>query len=174
VVYGIARQAGGFVAVESAPGQGSTFRIGFPRASAAAGGRRAAERPAPRAAPAGGTVLVAEDEETLRAAVVHALAGVGFEVLQGGTAEAALEAARAHPGEIDLLVTDVVMPGQNGGQLAQALRRERPGVKVLFMTGFPGDPRVAAVLAGVEAGGVLHKPFKHSTLVEQVRRLVAG
>jgi CheY-like chemotaxis protein len=148
--------------------------VGFPRASAAAGGRRRPEKAAPGPVRSVGTVLVAEDEAALRAAVVHALSGVGFVVLQGGTAGEALEAARAHPGEIDLLLTDVIMPGQSGGQLAQALRRERPAVKVLYMTGFPGDPRVVAAMAGAEGGRVIQKPFKHSTLVDEVRRLVAG
>jgi len=172
VVYGIVRQAGGFVAVESAPGAGTTFRVGFQRSVEHAASGRSSERRLRALTGRGRTVLVVEDEGALRTAVAHSLAGIGFEVLQGDSAEAALAVARSHGGDIDLLLTDVLMPGQSGAQLAEALRRERPAVKVLYMTGFPGDPRVAEVMGG-GAAEVIHKPFKHSTLVEQVRRLVA-
>jgi two-component system cell cycle sensor histidine kinase/response regulator CckA len=172
VVYGILRQAGGFVAVESAPGRGSTFRLGFPRSEGTAASRCSPGRSHRALCGRGRTVLVAEDEAALRTAVVHSLSGVGFKVLQGDCAEAALAAARSHGGTIDLLLTDFVMPGRSGAQLAEVLRRERPEVKVLYMTGFPGDPRVSRALEDTSACDVIHKPFKHSTLVEQVRRMV--
>jgi two-component system, cell cycle sensor histidine kinase and response regulator CckA len=172
VVHGIVRQAGGFVAVESAPGQGTTLRLGFPRAAGAATQRGAAERNRGELSRRGQTVLVAEDEAALRAAVVRSLTGAGFRVLEGESADAALAAARSHRGSIDLLLTDFVMPGKSGAHLAEALRRDRPGVKVLFMTGFPGDPRVAEALSGTAASDVLQKPFNNSTLVEHVRRLL--
>jgi CheY-like chemotaxis protein len=175
VVHGIVRHAGGFAAVESAPGQGTTFRLGFPRAAGAATQRGAADRRnSGGLSGRGQTVLVAEDDAAVRAAVVHSLTVAGFQVLEGESAGAALAAARSHRGSVDLLLTDFVMPGQSGAHLAEVLRRDRPAVKVLFMTGFPGDPRVADALSATAASELLHKPFKHSTLVEQVRRLLVG
>ncbi len=173
VVYGIVRQAGGFIAVESAPDQGTTFRIGFPPATTRAPARAEASS-RPSFSGRGLTVLVAEDEDAVRTAVVRSLTGVGFQVLQGDCAQTALAAARAHGSPIDLLLTDLVMPGESGAQLARALRRERPEVKVLFMTGFPGDARTAEALAENTGSDVMQKPFKHSTLVERVRRMIAG
>jgi len=174
VVYGIMRQVGGFVAVESAAGQGTTFRLGFQRGAAPVRTTPAPASPRLSLERQGRTVLLVEDEAALRGALAHALAGAGFEVLQGDSAESALSAARAHAGAVDLLLTDMVMPGRSGAQLAEALRRERPALKVLYMTGFPGDPRVGTLLRGPEAALVIEKPFKQSMLVEQVRRLLAS
>jgi CheY-like chemotaxis protein len=169
MVYGIVRGAGGFVRCDSAPGAGTTFHVFLPRADGAAEAGAAA-RPAGAGGELAGdlTVLVAEDEEPLRQLVVRSLGQLGVRVLHGCDGEDALAVARRHRGRIDLLVTDVVMPRLSGPDLAAALGRDRPGLKVLYMTGFPRDGNLEG------AGAVLEKPFRQSALLEQVRRLVAG
>jgi CheY-like chemotaxis protein len=166
VVYGIVRQAGGFVDVESAPGRGATFRVYLPRCAeprAAASADPALEP----AIPEGLTALVAEDEERLRQLVVRSLRQAGLEVIDAGAGAQALARARDHRGRIDLLVTDVVMAGVSGAELARELARDRPGLKVLYVTGFPLDAETERLEP------VLQKPFRQSALLAEVRRLVA-
>jgi PAS domain S-box-containing protein len=169
VVYGIVQQAGGFVEAESSPGRGSTFRVYLPR-SGGRGDRGGAAEPPPPVDLEAVTALVAEDEEQLRLLVVRALRGSGMRVLDGGGGSEALERARSHRGPIDLLVTDVVMPGMSGPELARALARERPRLKVLFTTAYP-----FAAMDGPDTPdhAVLLKPFKQSELLAAVRRLAA-
>jgi two-component system cell cycle sensor histidine kinase/response regulator CckA len=171
IVYGIVRQAGGVIAVDSTPDVGTTFRITFPRAPEA---EAPVARPEPlrSSAPlAAATVLLAEDDAPLRTLVARALRGANLTVLEAGSGEAALALARAHPGALDLLVTDGVMAGLSGPALAAALRQERPRCAVLVVTGFPSDPEVAA-FAGA-GGAVMQKPFRASALLEAVRGLLA-
>jgi PAS domain S-box-containing protein len=173
VVFGIVRQAGGFVQAESSPGQGSTFRVYLPR-----GGHRSAEADADAGVTGAPvalddvTALVAEDEEPLRLLVARALRQAGARVLDGRDGREALDRAQGYRGTIDLLVTDVVMPGLSGPDLARELARERPGMKVLFTSGFPftalGDD------SGFATHAVLQKPFRQSALLAEVRRLVDG
>ncbi|HZN95715.1 MAG TPA: ATP-binding protein [Myxococcales bacterium] len=164
-VHGIVKQAGGEIQVESAPGKGTTFKVYFPRPEAA----QAQEGPAAAARTVTGseTLLVAEDEQAVRAAIVRALTGAGYTVLEAATPEEALHASRTHGGKIDLLVTDVVMPQMSGSALADALVRERPGLTVLYLSGYTGG----ALVQGVFQSGAayLQKPFTSEALLQSVR-----
>jgi two-component system cell cycle sensor histidine kinase/response regulator CckA len=158
-VYGSVEQAGGWIEVESAVGQGTTFSVMLP----------AAGEPvhAPPADSYLATLLLVEDEPALRALVVTMLEDEGYAVLQAGNGLDAIAVAERHRGHIDLLLTDVVMPRLSGPELAQQLRALRPGVQVLFMSGY-NDSRL--VSRGVEQAEVnlLFKPFTPDELVERV------
>ncbi len=169
-VYGIVRQAGGAVRVDSVPGAGSTFTVYLPAAD-----ERAARAAAPSLAPAprglGETVLLAEDEDALRALLGRVLTGSGYHVISGRNGAEALAAVRARGGHVDLLLTDVVMPHMSGAELAAALVGEQPGLKVLFMTGHTDDPSLAGRL-GDGSTELLQKPFTNDALLRLVRRLL--
>ena len=109
------------------------------------------------------TILLAEDEASVREFVREVLTGAGYHVLDGGAPTDALALAAAHPGPIHLLLSDVVMPQLSGPELASRLHASRPGVPVLFMSGYPGDR-----LAG-ERGRVLTKPVRPSDLLDAIR-----
>ncbi|HET7233771.1 MAG TPA: PAS domain S-box protein [Longimicrobium sp.] len=164
-VYGIVKQSGGYVWAESTPGRGSRFVVLLPRA---ADGESAAT-PSPRVLPGeggGATVLLVEDEETVRSLTRRVLGRGGYAVLEAAGLEQALEQANAHDGEIDLLLTDVVMPGGGGVRVAQAITRLRPGTRVLYMSGYPGD---AIAEHGLPPGvDLLPKPFSPETLLQRV------
>jgi PAS domain S-box-containing protein len=165
-VYGIVRQSGGSITVESGEGEGARFVIYLPRAS---GPVPQAEEPAGGIAPAGsGTILLAEDEAALLSVAQRILQNIGYTVLTAPSAEEALDVAGRHPGKIDLLLTDVIMPGESGPTLAARLARQRPGLRVLFMSGYAGDELgVHGVLdPSVE---LLQKPFTAQELATRVR-----
>ncbi len=136
-VYGIMKQHRGTISVSSQPGRGSIFRACFPAAGEAA----AAEAPAEHRRPARGaeTVLVVEDQEQTRALVCEMLKRSGYHVLEAADGESALAAAASHGDGIDIMVTDVVMTGMNGWQLAERLRQMSPRTRVLFMSGHASD-----------------------------------
>ncbi|MGA2383532.1 MAG: PAS domain S-box protein [Gemmatimonadales bacterium] len=169
-VYGIVKQSGGYVWVYSEPGGGATFKIYLPRVD------EPVEAPEPGAAarPAAGgreTVLLAEDDPSVRAIVAEVLTQKGYRVLQAPDGQTALEIARAQPGAIQLLVTDLVMPGMTGRELAEAVAAERAGVRVLYMSGYTDD---AVVRHGVLTEGMpyLQKPFSPSSLAAKVREVL--
>jgi signal transduction histidine kinase/ActR/RegA family two-component response regulator len=167
-VYGIVRQSGGHVGVRSAPGKGATFQIFFPRQDGAC----VTPTPTPSSTGRGDeTVLVVEDDAGVRAAVVQALRAGGYRVLPAATAEEALALARGDGGRIDLLLTDVVMPGRGGPEVARLVAAERPGIRVLFMSGYPDD---ALGNHGVISPGVdlVPKPFSPETLRARVRSVL--
>ncbi|HEY7725483.1 MAG TPA: PAS domain S-box protein [Anaeromyxobacteraceae bacterium] len=162
-VHGIVQQAGGHVRVRSAPGAGARFAVWFPRHHGA---------PAPAVAdarePAAGgneTILLAEDEPQVRAIAARVLSGRGYVVLQASDGAQALRAAAAHAGPIHLLVTDVVMPELGGRDLAERLAADRPGLRVLFTSGY-----TAGGLA--EGAAFLPKPFTPDQLASRVRELL--
>jgi two-component system, cell cycle sensor histidine kinase and response regulator CckA len=169
-VYGIVRQSGGHIQVRSRPGEGSTFTVYLPRAESP---RRAPVAMAPAGpAPDGSeTVLVAEDEAAVRHLVCRVLRGRGYRVLEAGHAEAALELAAASE-PIDLLVSDLVMPGLGGQALAERLAAARPGLRVLFITGYAVEAveRQGRIPAG---HGLLEKPFTADQLARKVREALA-
>jgi CheY-like chemotaxis protein len=169
-VYGIVRQAGGAIRVESTRGAGSTFTVFLPAAD-----ERSARVVLPVAASAprglGETVVLAEDEDALRVLLGRVLAGSGYHVIAGRNGAEALEAVHARGGRVDVLVTDVVMPRMTGTELAAALAGEQPGVKVLFMTGHTEDATLLGRFATGEAE-VIQKPFTSEALLTHLRRLL--
>jgi len=174
-VYGIVKQYGGFLQVHSTPGQGSRFDIYLPRHSAEqdepASSQRAWAAPAQNTA----TILVVEDEPQLLMLVTTLLRNLGYGVLGAPTPAAAQElvVARMQAGQSapDLLLTDVVMPGMNGVELARALRQHHPGLKSIFMSGYVADAR--ANLPGDDSM-VLYKPFTLKSLAEGVHSVLSG
>jgi signal transduction histidine kinase/ActR/RegA family two-component response regulator len=170
-VYGIVAQSGGHIRVDSAPGRGTTFRIYLPRV-AAEDEERAAEQVGggePGAPLGDETILLVEDEEDVRQLVQHVLRTSGYRVLAASGGEQALEVARGHDAPIDLLLTDVVMPGLSGPDLAERLRAVRPQAAVLFMSGYTDHPAVHQAAAGAGGEGFLPKPFKPDVLARTVR-----
>jgi PAS domain S-box-containing protein len=166
-VYGVVRQNQGFVNVYSEPGQGTTFSIYLP---SCASDMVAPEEPGPAEEPATGTetVLLVEDEETLLFLGQKILQGLGYTVLAANTPMAAIQLAREYGGEIDLLITDVVMPEMNGRDLAQHLSSLRPAMQCLYMSGY-----TANVIAhhGVLDPGIhfIQKPFSVGGLAGAIR-----
>ncbi|MGI4719514.1 MAG: PAS domain S-box protein [Janthinobacterium lividum] len=175
-VYGFARQSGGDVRIDTAPGQGTTVRIYLPRHRAQQGGApqpAAAAGLAAVAAPRradGETILVVEDEDAVRALSVDMLRELGYRVVAADGAAAALRALEAHPG-IALLFTDVIMPETNGRKLAEEALLRHPGLRVLFVTGYSRKALVqgAVLEPGVELIG---KPFTLAELAERVRAVL--
>jgi len=169
-VYGIVNQSGGFIEVTSAPGRGSTFDIFLPQAhppgereddgGKAAGNMRGTE-----------TILLVEDEPLVRDVARGTLESLGYRVLEAGEGEEALQACRDFAGTIHLLLTDVIMPGMNGRELAEKVRAARPSVRVLFMSGYTAE--VASREHGFEGlGAFLTKPFDQDTLGRKVREVL--
>lgn len=169
IVYGIMKQCGGTVRLFSVPGTGTTVRLLFPRADAE-GRADFVVSPAVPLRGWSGTVLLADDEPTVRRATRRMLERAGFEVIDAPNGEAALRLARAHPGRIDLLVTDVTMPLMGGAELAGHLARERPGTPVLFVSGYSQEN---AFPRGATDGRFLYKPFTLVALMQAVGRILA-
>lgn len=168
-VYGIAKQNGGHVEVVSELGEGTTFEVLLPRATSAA---LRAHAVAP-ARPRGGseTVLVVEDEALVRRFVMRQLTRLGYTVLEAATGHEALSLAAAHQGEIALLLTDVIMPKMDGRELAETLAAQRPGLEVIYCSGYPRE--VIAKRGVLEEG--LHfiaKPFATGELARLVRQVL--
>jgi PAS domain S-box-containing protein len=168
-VYGIVKQSDGYVWVYSEPGRGTTFKLYFPRV-----GERAEALPSPReAARLTGTetILLAEDDAMVRPLAKGLLDKLGYTVLEADNAERALAVARAHAGPIHLLVTDVVMPGASGRELARRLAETRPETQVLYVSGYTDD---AIVHHGMLEPGLhfLQKPFTPATLARKVREVL--
>jgi signal transduction histidine kinase/CheY-like chemotaxis protein len=165
-VYGIVTQSGGHLAVASAPGAGATFRAYFPRAA------EGADAPAPERDPAAprrgrGAVLVVEDDAAVRDLAREVLAGAGYAVLEAAEAEAALRLVAGHPGHVDLLLTDVVMPGLSGRELARRLEASRPGLRTLYMSGYTDDDILRHGVSRREVA-FLPKPFAPDELLSRV------
>jgi PAS domain S-box-containing protein len=169
-VYGIARQAGGAIRVESRAGAGSNFTVLLPAADEGSWG---VSLPVSASAPrgVGETVVLAEDDDALRAVLGRVLAGSGYQVIAGRSGTEALEAVRARGGRVDLLLTDIVMPGMNGTELAAALAGDQPGLKVLFMTGHTDDAVLLRQFAASQSD-IIQKPFTNEALLGHLRRLL--
>jgi two-component system cell cycle sensor histidine kinase/response regulator CckA len=160
-VYGIVTQNGGHIGVHSAPGAGTTFVIHLPAAQPAAA-TPAAEAAARHGRPLTGTLLVAEDDDVLRGLIHSMLEEGGYDVLTARSGEEALEIAAAFEGGIDALVTDVVMPGLRGPDLAARLRARRPELRVVFITGYGNHPFEQELRPG---DTILTKPFGMEALL---------
>jgi two-component system, cell cycle sensor histidine kinase and response regulator CckA len=171
MAYGVVRQSGGQIQVESQVGKGSTFRIYLPRAAG-----REPSRPPPAAisSPTGReTILLAEDERWVRKMVAAHLRDLGYQVLMAADGAEALEIARAHSGAIDLLLSDLVMPRVDGRELAEALRQTDPRLKVIFVSGYAG-PSVAGKDLDVPGVSFLPKPFSMQMLARTIREVLDG
>ena len=169
MVYGIVKQTGGYVEVNTVLGAGTTFTIHLPVTGTPVEPRQLPRR---RVRPRGTeTVLVAEDEDGVRAPVRRILLAHGYRVLEASDGPSALHIAEHHEGKIDLLLTDVVMPGMNGGELARRLRRIRTGIRVVFMSGYSTE---AVATHGVLSPGAafLQKPFSVAELVGRLREVL--
>ena len=170
MAHGFVQQSGGRMSASSVPGRGTTFRILLPLTPPdERRGRPAAPRQPDRVGPA--TILVVDDEPVLRQVAQRALAGRGYTVLLAGSGEEALRVAAAHEGRIDLLFTDVVMPGLRGPGLAAALMGTRPDMRVLLTSGYAED---AIGRRGIEstADAFLPKPYTPSMLAATVAELL--
>jgi PAS domain S-box-containing protein len=169
-VYGIVKQSGGFIWVDSTPGAGTTFTIDLPQVDEAVEAARSVGSSAARASGTE-TILVVEDEPAVRSVACQALRAHGYVVLAAPDAAAALQGAVPPGIRLDLLLTDVVMPGMSGRALAERLVAERPGLRVLYMSGYTDD---AIGEHGVLDPGLeyLQKPFSPDDLARKVRAVL--
>ena len=168
-VYGIVRQMGGLIQVESVLGEGTTFRIYLPLAAVEA--RRAAP-PATTAAPRGKeTILVVEDEEIVRNLTARMLQTLGYEVLQAANGREGLEVCRAQRGPIDLILTDLVMPQMSGRQFVTELRKLRQDFKALFVSGYSSADTVDGMVVGTDTP-LIQKPFTREVLARKIREVL--
>jgi PAS domain S-box-containing protein len=170
-VYGMVKQTGGDIWVYSEPGQGTTFKLYFPRvAEPVTDGGPNDPQTARRSG--GETILVVEDEKAVRELTVRILQQLGYTILTACSGAEALEISRSHDGHIDLLLTDVVMPNMSGRQLADHLQGTRPDTKVLFLSGYTEN---TVVHHGVLDAGVdfLPKPFSRENLSKKLREVLA-
>ncbi|MGH3202577.1 MAG: response regulator [Streptosporangiaceae bacterium] len=170
-VYGIVTQAGGYVQIHSEPDIGTTVTILLP-----ATGPRAQAEPASardREGGSGETVLIVEDEPAMREVTRRILSRSGYHVIAAANGREAIEIAASHAGDIDVLLTDVVMPRMLGQEAAERIRALRPGVQVLFMSGYAQG---ALDSRGVVAGGVnlIQKPFSEAQLLARLGQVIAS
>jgi CheY-like chemotaxis protein len=171
-VYGIVRQSGGHIRVDSAPGQGTRFTIWLPREDAAhdlpspAAAAREAERGTE-------TVLLVEDDEVVRGLLAMFLRRLGYDVIAAGSGREALSLAQAHGAPPQLLLTDVVMPGMSGRELAGAVRERWPSVPVIYMSGYTDDAidRHGVLDPGSE---FIQKPVTPDVLADRLRAVLEG
>jgi signal transduction histidine kinase/CheY-like chemotaxis protein len=163
-VFGTARQSGGDVAIESRPGKGTTVTLFLPRAPAGAPAASAPVSLAPGARAEHRRLLLVDDDASVRETTAELLRNSGYAVIEAGGGRAAMECLRAEP-DIALLLTDVVMPDMNGPALAAAARALRPGLPVVFMSGYSD---LAGVTGGATLGRLVGKPFRPAELIEQI------
>jgi PAS domain S-box-containing protein len=170
-VYGIVRQSGGGIDLDTSPGRGTAFRVHLPvaRESVDVQSTEGVEEPTPAA----GTILLVEDERSLRTILRRLLETAGYAVLEAESGDAALMLARAHRANIDVLLTDVMMPGMDGVLLSQTMAAERPGVRVVFMSGHAADSFARHGLDPA-AARFLQKPFSTDVLCRELRDVLAA
>jgi CheY-like chemotaxis protein len=170
-VYGIVTQAGGGVSVSSRPGQGSEFTVYFPAAAESPGPTRDPATGQRGVVPGGGTILLAEDERGVRGFIRESLELAGFQVIEARNGADALRQLDGMAGPVDLLISDVIMPGGSGPDLARRARALRPGLPVLLISGYPEDELGSD---GVPDSGMdfMGKPFTPSALADKIRSIL--
>jgi PAS domain S-box-containing protein len=170
-VFGVVTQAGGRIDVESEPGEGTVLRLYFPRDPSAPAADFAVREPLPLT-PMHGRVLVVEDQAEVRAVTCAILHDLGLDVLEAASGEAALAITERDSGEIDLLLTDVIMPGMNGRDLATRFAAKRPGARVIYMSGY--TDRIMSPDALLDNSvAFLQKPFTPEDLARMVARVIS-
>jgi len=172
-VYGIVKQSGGYIWVYSEPGKGTAFKIYLPRVAESSQSEAvvATSSKTPKAEGGKETILLVEDEDTLRRLAREYLEKQGYNVVDAADGAMALQIAVAHEGVVHLLLTDVIMPGMNGRELAQRMLEIRPNVKVLYMSGYTEN--VIAHNGTLDAGvSLLQKPFNLRDLRDRVREVL--
>jgi two-component system cell cycle sensor histidine kinase/response regulator CckA len=171
-VYGVVKQSGGFIWVYSEVGKGTSFKIYLPRVDQPleAGGATVTYSEAPRGTE---TVLLAEDESDVRELAREFLEASGYTVIEARNGQQALKLAAEHSGEIDLLVSDLVMPGMTGQQLAALLQQGDSGLRVVFMSGYSEHAAAEAAQAGSSVR-ILTKPFNRGALLRAVREVLGS
>ncbi len=171
-VYGVVEQSGGYVWAETWTGRATRFTILLPRTGSAGGAHRAPHE-TPNGGGQGGTLLLVEDEPSVRLLARRVLTRLGYSVLEASNGEEAIRVAGAHRGPIDLLVTDVVMPRMGGPEAARSIRASRPGIAVVYMSGYAEG---AIATGGVlEAGTrLLQKPFTPAVFAATIREALAA
>ena len=168
-VYGIVQQAAGFITVETTPDTGSVFRVFLPSIASIEPQLHVPQTPPPT--PGRETVLLVEDEDAVRRLARLSLERHGYTVLEAASGEEAIDLSRTLSGSIDILVTDVVMAGMNGREVSERLRASRPGLKVLFMSGYNDDAVVRNGL-GDAPSAFLQKPFDSRILATRIREVL--
>ena len=169
-VYGIVKQNKGYIDVASEPGKGTTFKIYLPRAEGVVA-KEAVQSPVEADRRPVETILLTEDEKSLRVTCGIFLEKLGYKVLVADSPAAALEIVARHPGDLHLLLTDVIMPGMSGWDLAQKIRALKPGLAVLYMSGYTADA-LANQGGVIEGNHFIQKPFSRDDLAVKVREVL--
>jgi two-component system cell cycle sensor histidine kinase/response regulator CckA len=172
-VYGIVKQSGGYIAVYSEVGHGTTFKIYLPRVDSPTDSRSLDDGVSMRAPKGGETVLIVEDDDALRTVACRALQQCGYEVIVASDGAEALEQCSRHEGGLELVVTDMVMPEMSGVELAESIALRYPEIKVLLMSGYTRDETARRGIAS-ERYAFLEKPFTPAKLAAKVRELLDG
>jgi CheY-like chemotaxis protein len=171
MVYGFVKQSGGHVTIDSRVGHGTTVKLLLPRATAASEQETCdADSPAPLGR--GETVLVVEDDQTVRLLIVEVLRELGYRYLEAADSRSAIPILQSEE-RLDLVVSDVGLPGMNGRQLAEVARSYRPGLKVLFVTGYAESAAARGSFLG-EGMAMISKPFALQELGAQIRKMLEG
>jgi PAS domain S-box-containing protein len=174
IVHAVVCDAGGRAAIESTPGQGTAVTVLLPASDEPAAARSPAPVVADATAPRGaGTILVIEDEDDLRGAVRRMLGNSGYQILVANDGMEAIRIAATHPGPVDLLLSDVVMPEMSGPEVAEQIKTIRPGVRVLFMSGYD-QPFLASRGRLGPRTEVMQKPFSREALLGRLRQVLSG